>query len=121
MAPKKSSKATLKKAGTMATTAAVRKMNQQYDVFFFDRIIQAGREYLKQAWGDEKLSRVNAYLNARDTSDTSNDDEAPTAPSTTTSATGTTTTTVSSSTSAKTKAKPKLSKARTMKTTAKVC
>jgi len=101
MAPKKSkaTKASLKKAGTMAATAA------------------AGQEFLKQAWGEDKLNRVNALLNARDKSDASTDSEADTAGAAT--ATTTTTTTASSSAASKTKAKPKLSKARTMKSTAK--
>ncbi|CAF0890463.1 unnamed protein product [Adineta steineri] len=93
MSPKKSkaSKASLKKTGTMAATAA------------------AGQEFLKQTWGEDKLNRVNALLEARDKSDSETDDKTP--PSTTA--------TTSSTTSTKTKAKPKLSKARTMKTTAK--
>jgi hypothetical protein len=37
MGPKKSNKASLKKAGTMAVTAAVRKTN--YYMFLFDSII----------------------------------------------------------------------------------
>ncbi|CAF0952030.1 unnamed protein product [Rotaria sordida] len=97
MAPKKSkaAKASLKKSGTMAATAA------------------AGQEFLKQAWGEDKLNRVNALLEARDKSDTSDVNDTTTASST---AAGSSATTTSSS---KTKAKPKLSKARTMKTTAK--
>jgi len=99
MAPKKRSKASLKKAGTMAATAT------------------AGQAYLKQTWGEDKLNRVNALLDARSPSDTSSDDEGPSVSSTTAGAKGTTT--ASSSASSKTKAKPKLSKARTMKNTAK--
>ncbi|UJR27127.1 hypothetical protein I4U23_008426 [Adineta vaga] len=96
MAPKKSktTKASLKKAGTMASTAA------------------AGQEFLKQVWGEDKLKHVNAMLNARDKSDISTDDDADetASPPTTTASSSATTTTTS---------KPKLSKARTMKTTAK--
>jgi len=97
MAPKKSkaAKAALKKAGTMAATAA------------------AGQEFLKQAWGEDKLKKVNALLEARDKSDTTADDDTSSASS----ATGVAT--ASSSASAKTKGKPTLSKARTMKNTAK--
>jgi hypothetical protein len=98
MAPKKSkaAKAALKKAGTMAATAA------------------AGQEFLKQAWGEDKLNKVNALLEARDKSDTNADEETSSASSTTGGDA-----TASSSASAKTKGKPKLSKARTMKSTAK--
>jgi hypothetical protein len=76
----------------------------------------AGQEFLKQAWGEDKLKTVNALLEARDKSDTSTDSDSssgssPTAASATAKA--------SSSASSKRKAKPKLSKARTMKTTAK--
>lgn len=79
---------------------------------FSIEIIQAGRDFLKQSWGEEKLNRVNGFLDARDnTSSSSSDEEAPIA----------TTTTVATSSKSKSKAKPKLSKARTMKTTAKVC
>jgi len=96
MAPKKSkaAKAALKKAGTMAATAA------------------AGQEFLKQAWGEDKLNRVNALLEARDKSDT--DDDSPTSSASSTPVASTTATTSSTP-----KAKPKLSKARTMKNTAK--
>ncbi|CAF2440648.1 unnamed protein product [Rotaria sp. Silwood2] len=99
MAPKKSktTKASLKKAGTMAATAA------------------AGQEFLKQAWGEDKLNRVNALLEARDKSDTNDDSDTPSASSPADAAT------TSSSVVSKTKAKPTLSKARTMKSTAKVC
>lgn len=78
MAPKRSTKAALKKKGTMASTAA------------------AGQEFLKQAWGQEKLNQVNALLQARDNSDSSSDEE--------------------TTTPAK---KPKLSKTATMKATTK--
>ncbi|UJR22128.1 hypothetical protein I4U23_025192 [Adineta vaga] len=76
MSPKKgkTTKSSLKKAGTMATTVA------------------AGTDFLKRSWGEDQLNKVNAILDARD--DTSS-------PSPSTS-----------------KAKPKLSKARTMKNTA---
>jgi len=75
MSPKKgkTTKSSLKKAGTMATTVA------------------AGTDFLKRSWGEDQLNKVNAILDARD--DTSS------SPSTS-------------------KAKPKLSKARTMKNTA---
>ncbi len=111
MGPKKNTKAALKKAGTMVTTAAVRKTNFN-TIVFIDHIVQAGQEFLKQTWGPDKLNKINAYLDASDTSDTSTDDEAPVVSSKTVSTKKTTT---------KTNAKPKLSKARTMKTTAKVC
>ncbi|CAF2126849.1 unnamed protein product [Rotaria magnacalcarata] len=107
MAPKKSkaTKAALKKTGTMAATAA------------------AGQEFLKQSWGEDKLNRVNALLGARDKTDASatddDDDAAAAAATTTSSSTPVDATTVSSSASSSTKAKPKLSKARTMKNTAK--
>ncbi|CAF1257275.1 unnamed protein product [Rotaria magnacalcarata] len=106
MAPKKSkaTKASLKKTGTMAATAA------------------AGQEFLKQSWGEDKLNRVNALLGARDKTDasaTDDDDDAAAAAATTSSSTPVDATTVSSSASSSTKAKPKLSKARTMKNTAK--
>ncbi|CAF0754224.1 unnamed protein product [Adineta ricciae] len=93
MSPKKSktTKAMLKKSNTMAATAA------------------AGQAFLKQSWGEDKLKQVNAMLNARDNSDTSSDDEISSPPSTA----------VSSSAAKKTKSKPKLSKATTMKATAK--
>ncbi|CAF0908572.1 unnamed protein product [Rotaria sp. Silwood1] len=99
MAPRKSktAKAPLKKAGTMAATAA------------------AGQEFLKQTWGEDKLNRVNALLDARDKSDTNGDSDTGSASS----PAGAGTATTSSSAANKTKAKPKLSKARTMKNTAK--
>jgi hypothetical protein len=116
MGPKKSktTKASLKKAGTMAATAAVRNKKRFFIYLFFDLIIQAGQEFLKQAWGEDKLKKVNELLEARDKSDTDTEGET-SAPVNTTDATA------SSSASTKSKAKPSLSKARTMKNTAKVC
>ncbi|CAF4278083.1 unnamed protein product, partial [Rotaria magnacalcarata] len=79
--------------------------------------------FLKQSWGEDKLNRVNALLGARDKTDasaTDDDDDAAAAAATTSSSTPVDATTVSSSASSSTKAKPKLSKARTMKNTAKV-
>ncbi len=66
---------------------------------------------MKQSWGEDKLKKVNALLDTRFKSDTSTDDEGPSASSTT----------ASSSAAAKKKGKPKLSKTRTMKNTTKVC
>ncbi|CAF0940687.1 unnamed protein product [Adineta ricciae] len=77
MSPKKgkTTKSSLKKAGTMATTVA------------------AGTDFLKRTWGEDQLNKVNAILDARDET--------------------------SSASTSKAKAKPKLSKARTMQNTAK--
>ena len=60
----------------------------------------------------DKLSRVNELIDARDGSDSKSDEE----PTSTSSAEGT----APVATTATPKAKPKLSKARTMKNTAKV-
>ncbi len=57
-------------------------------------MIKAGQEFLKRTWGEDQLNKVNALLDARDENDTT--------PTTS-------------------KAKPKLSKARTMQNTTKVC
>jgi hypothetical protein len=68
--------------------------------------IQAGQEFLKRSWGQEGLNRVNALQDAHDKSDSTSSDEA----------------SPSSSAAKKTaKGKPKLSKARTMQNTTKVC
>jgi hypothetical protein len=56
-------------------------------------LIKAGQEFLKRTWGEDQLNKVNALLDARDETDTT--------PTTS-------------------KAKPKLSKARTMQNTTKV-
>jgi hypothetical protein len=100
MAPKKSktTKPSLKKAGTMAATAV------------------DGQEYLKQAWGEDYLNKVNAMLDARDKH---GGDTSSSASSSADGASGTATSTAKSSTKTKTKAKPKLAKARTMHNTAK--
>ncbi len=76
----------------MAATAAVRKkfFFSFLFLFSFNISIQAGQEFLKRTWGEDQLTKVNALLDARDEPD------------------------------AKPKAKPKLSKARTMQNTTKV-
>lgn len=112
MAPKKSktSKASLKKVGTMAATAAVSNPSSPLAVIACDRLLlllQAGQEFLKQSWGEDKLNKVNALLDARDKSDSDSSDEAPKS-------------SAASKTTSKSKSKPKLSKARTMKSTATV-
>ncbi len=77
----------------MVATAAVRKPT----LLFFPKVniyrIQAGQEYLKRSWGEDQLNKVNTLLNARDEQD---------------------------STPSTSKAKPKLSKARTMQNTTQV-
>ncbi len=78
----------------MVATAAVRKTDTSV---FFPKVniylIQAGQEFLKRSWGEDQLNKVNAVLNARDEQD---------------------------STPSTSKAKPKLSKARTMQNTTQV-
>jgi len=64
----------------------------------------AGQDYLKRSWGEDGLSRVNAFLDARDKHDSTSSDEA--SPS-------------SSATKKAAKGKPKLSKTRTMQNTTK--
>lgn len=77
----------------------------------------AGQEFLKQAWGEEKLNQVNAMLEARDKTDdeakASGDSAAPPEEAPTSSSSSET-----SPAPPKAPAKPKLSKARTMKATA---
>lgn len=87
----------------------------KFSGFFF----QAGQEFLKQAWGEEKLNQVNAMLEARDKTDdeakASGDSAAPPEEAPTSSSSSET-----SPAPPKAPAKPKLSKARTMKATADV-
>lgn len=100
MGPKKTSpkkKSALKKATTMTATAA------------------AGQEFLKKAWGEDKLSRVNAMLEARDNEDEKVDEEPAASSSPTDESVETS---PKSESSTKKTTKPKLSKARTMKNTA---